>query len=119
MVEKVKVSRKVANFLEKCKNSGDINWEDAVLHEHIKIFESQHKQEAVEINPNALCMLQYSPFELARILVLGHEIEETPKEKALAYYNSFDYTPLGEATEKMVIRKFLKLAEIKFEGINE
>lgn len=58
-------------------------------------------------------------WKMVQILVNGYEVERTPQEKALAYYKSFDNTPLGEASEKKVIRKFLQLAEIKFEGINE
>ncbi|MCS5499829.1 hypothetical protein NY607_01760 [Lysinibacillus sp. A4] len=128
MAEKVKVSREVANFFEKCKNSGDVNWEDAVLHEHIKIFESHHKKEAVVINPDALCMLQYSPFELARILVLDYEIEETPEEKIAANYldkkRKCEESPEPFDVEWEIgfmagIRYVLDNLNIKIKGINE
>ncbi|MEK5334412.1 hypothetical protein [Lysinibacillus sp. FSL W8-0992] len=127
MTGKVKVSREVANFFEKCKNSGDINWEDAVLHEHIKIFESHHTKEAVEINPDALCMLQYSPFELARILVLGYEIEQTPEEKILAtYQRQQTQCDINDICDKRARTAYanaivytLDTLGIKIKGINE
>ena len=112
--EKVKVSREVANFLQKCENSGDMNWEDAVLHEHIKIFENHHGNEVIEINPDAQCMLQYSPFELARILVLGYEIEQSPEELIYEYYQASTWVQ-----EKDAVLFVLETLDIKIKGVND
>ena len=116
MGEKVKVSREAAEGLRRlfaCSKENYSNDEILRLHYQAKYRGERWRGDWWEyINELSLS-------EMAQALYVGYEVEETPEEKALAYYNSFDNTPLGETTEKMAIRKFLNIAEIKFKGIND
>ena len=113
MGEKVKVSRFLAETLNILKNA---NFSDYGIIHHTAEGGEPYCSQHFEILRD-FCGTDYD--QLIEILGKGYEIYESPEEKALAYYNSFDTTPIGEATEKMAIRKFLNIAEIKFKGIND
>lgn len=50
--------------------------------------------------------------EMATALYVGYELEPSPEEKALDYYNHL------QNGHKHIIRMFLKIAEIDFEGLD-
>lgn len=77
-MEKIKVSKEVAAFLERAKSNGEFYWEDALL-EQIAILKNA-PIETSEIKDEAKCMLQYSTFEVAQMLVNGWEVEKTFNE---------------------------------------
>jgi len=50
--------------------------------------------------------------EMATALYVGYELELSPKEKALDYYNKLYYH------HQLAVRNFLKIAEIDFEWLD-
>lgn len=125
MAEKVKVSREVAEFIKSYEeNVASCNgWEDHLLMEHSREFFGSFEGAKDE----ALCMKDIPPIELAKILINGYEIKQTPEEKLLATYerqrawqetnDPFDrraHTAYGNA-----IVYTLDTLGIKIEGINK
>ena len=112
MSGKVKVSRDVANFIESCKSNGTFYWEDELLYGHASFMNGSD----VAVREDAKCLNKYSTFELAQILVLGYEVEETPEEKLLNFYNR----KLGE-NDCMCdgIYETLQCLGIQIKGINK
>ena len=122
MAEKAKVSREVAEFLKSCENSGVMYWEDDLLVEHTASFVGNH----VAIKDEARCLCKYSPIELAKILINGYEIEQTPEEKLVERFqyceqrwgwHQDDETEMRATAN--AIKETLNTLGIKIKGINE
>ena len=75
------VSREVADFLAQSDN-GVANWEDDLLSQHAQAYGNGFEN----IKDEAKCMSEYSPLELARLLINGYEVELTPEEYVLDMY---------------------------------
>ena len=105
MVEKIKVSREVADAIDWVKNNA--NFENAMF---IQSNESWAGDSLVVLN-------DLKVEELARLLIIGYEIEETPEEKALVYYEELGKRNLEGIRRH--IANVLTIAEIKIKGIND
>ena len=119
MSEKVKVSREVANFIESCKSNGTFYWEDELLYGHASFMNGSD----VAVREDAKCLNKYSTFELAQILVLGYEVEETPEEKIKEKYELFtDTTSFNKGFVdgySLGVKNVLKILGIEIKGINK
>lgn len=87
MTEKVKVSREVAEAIEKALNyfllaDGGEDPEEALIVQHAFELHGEVKQKML-----ADVLFELGTFELAEILVNGYEVELTPEEKVLEYFN--------------------------------
>ena len=126
-MEKVKVSKEVADFIESCKTYGDVNWENALL-EQRAMFANAHND---DIKDNAKCMLQYSTWEVAQMLVNGYEVEKTQEEQLQAIYaeekRAFDIALSEKDTECQFVHhnfirgmiRTLNVLGVEIEGINK
>ena len=126
-MEKVKVSKEVAEFMESFKTLGDVNWENALLEQHTEVI----RDTDATIKEGAKCMLQYSTFEVAQMLVNGYEVEKSPEEQLSAIYNDekaklyvmqIMHDPAKYANHKSFMRGVettLEALGIKIEGINK
>lgn len=84
MAEKVKVSREVAEFIESYEenNGGIPGWEDYLIRDHTESF----ARNFAGVNEEAMCMKDITPMQLAKMLINGYEIEESPEEVLLERY---------------------------------
>lgn len=119
----IEVSREVADFIE-LNNNGAVYWEDDLLAQHSNAYINGYEGTSEE----AQCMKQYSPMDLAKILINGWYIEQTPEEKALDYFKavheqrnhrieSGEYR--GDGDSLMVVRDMLKLLGYDIPGITD
>ena len=124
MGEKVKVSREVANFIERYETNVDRTpgWKDHLIFEHSRAWVGNFD----DVTEDALCMSEISPLELAEILVVGYEIEETPEDRILETYNSCIRPNINFPPQKNHVQGFasgiefvLKELGIKIKGIND
>lgn len=83
-MEKIKVSREVAEFIEGYKDNvaGYLGWEDDLIIEHSRTWANSFEG----AKESAMCMKDISPLELSKILIYGYEVEKTPEEMVLALY---------------------------------
>lgn len=78
MTEKQKVSREVAEAIEFLKKEFDYNFE---------AFMKVSLNDGWHINKNCISLNKISVEDLAKILINGYEVELTPEEKVLEYFN--------------------------------
>ena len=122
-MEKVKVSKEVAEFMESFKTLGDVNWENALLEQHTEVI----RDTDATIKEGAKCMLQYSTFEVAQMLVNGWEVEKSPEDKILEtfqrQYTQCDADDICDKRSRVAyangIVYTLDTLGIKIEGINK
>lgn len=78
-MNKVKVSREVAEAIERLRKNGHDN--NSFIEGHVKY--------GYELDENK-CLNELDTETLARALLIGYEVEETPEEEILEVYN-FEY----------------------------
>lgn len=100
MSGKVKVSRKVAEALRTVLPNGN---NSSCIEEHVKGWVYEPK-----LPLNAL-----STEEFARCCLVGYEVEQTPEENLLDYFN------ITSGYDKDLIRTVLLLLNIEIKGINK
>lgn len=111
MTEKIKVSKDVAEAIEYYDVAADSDWQNKLL------FEVFHSLSGHTSNIPAIVLgSKYTPYELAEILVKGHEIEKSPDEKVHELY--WSYIAGGQQSEAAAIRVAFTLYDIKIEGVN-
>lgn len=81
-MEKFKVSRAVATFIEDYEKSYMYEgWDDKMLSEHAYQYCSgSYLDESLK---------DVTPLQLSKILIYGYEVEKTPEEKLLDRYNYY------------------------------
>lgn len=119
MTEKVKVSREVAEAIEKALNyfllaDGGEDPEEALIVQHAIELYGEVKQKML-----ADVLFELGTFELAEILVNGYEVEQTPEEKVEEYYkkllNSDDTQCKNMA---LAVSHSLSLLKKRIKGVN-
>lgn len=80
-MEKVKVSREVATFIEDYEKSYMYEgWDNKMLSEHAyQHCSGSYLDESLK---------HISPLQLSKILIYGYEVEKTPEEKLFDNYNN-------------------------------
>lgn len=113
MVEKVKVSREVAEAIEYLLNHKDYGYtKEKLLTTHAGMEKYSKRSWVEEARPlNELDLLV-----LAEILVNGYEVETTPEEKVQELY--WSYINGGHQSEGAAIRASFTLYGIQIEGVN-
>jgi len=107
--EKLKVDTKTKRALDAVTKFFNNDFDKILfLHEEAKMKGSTKKWEG----KNWSHLNYLSIPQMAQALYVGYEVEKTPKEKALGYYN---FLPIEN---KEVIKTFLEILEYKLEGIN-
>lgn len=110
MTEKVKVSREVAEAIEFLKKEFDYNFE---------AFMKVSLNDGWHINKNCTALNKISVEDLAKILINGYEVEQTPEEKVEEYYkkllNSDDTQCKNMA---LAVSHSLSLLKKRIKGVN-
>ncbi|MEK5070822.1 hypothetical protein [Sporosarcina sp. FSL K6-1508] len=116
-IEKVKVSREVADFVKAYENNvASCNgWEDDFIYQHSQSWIEGFEKSKEE----SLCMKNISPFELSCILVKGYEVEQTPEENLLDYYNAPEANVIRYEEKTRIVEITLEILGIKIKGVNE
>lgn len=100
-MEKVKVSREVAEAIERLRKNGHDN--NSFIEGHVKY--------GYELDENK-CLNELDTETLARALLIGYEVEETPQERLKEYYDK------TSVVERIVIAETLEILNIKVKGVN-
>lgn len=117
MTEKVKVSKEVAEAIEMLKDA------KRPLYEMVK----RHLNENYIWNLEFKCLDNLSNDDFIRALYVGCEVEQTPQEKLVGYYNhqkqvKEDYMDMlvkGQAVARVeAVDYVLETLNIKVEGVN-
>lgn len=121
-MEKVKVSREVADFIESYENNagGLAGWEESLLVQHCEAWATGFN----DVRPEVKVMENLSPLQLSKILVYGYEAEKTKEERVLSLYQVLQ----EEIEEKNLpfdkgaaagVRLTLKKLGIEIEGVTD
>lgn len=112
-MEKVKVSREVANAIEYLlKSASYMDDKGRILSSHSSSnFNWRYDTPANGLNG-------VSVMKLAEILVNGYEVEETPEEKLVREYQEGLQIGAGHRTHANAIKFTLDTLGIEIEGIN-
>lgn len=105
--------------MEKLKVNKDLEWalrdllsrnRDSYPYDYILKIQATNKEWMGDWYP----LRKLSVSEMAKAIYVGYELELTPEEKVIEYYNG-----LHEMCEKEIIRETLDLLELKIKGINK
>lgn len=110
-MNKVKVSREVAEAIERLRKNGHDN--NSFIEGHVKY--------GYELDENK-CLNELDTETLARALLIGYEVEETPEEEILEVYNFKYGAGWGAgytAGVRYGIKKTLDVYGIKIKGVND
>ena len=85
-MNKVEITKEQAAFIEAYENNenGVPGWQDNLLIQHADMWHNDVEQ---QIKPEALCMKDLTPFELAIALTVGYEVTKTPEELIQGWYD--------------------------------
>lgn len=97
MSGKVLVSKEVAEFLES-NNDGNPYWEDSLLEQHTLAYINGFKG----VKEEAECMKKFTPMVLAKILINGYEVEETPEDLILKEYNRLKNLRIDDSSDGVI-----------------
>lgn len=127
MSEKVKVSREVADALEKLINNALV-----IFHGEQKTIENAITELIIRnslgstYHGECSVLNNLSTYEFSKILIVGYEVEQTPEEKLLSWYqeqnNIWGFHLDGEVEARVTVQaieKTLDILGIKIKGINE
>lgn len=120
MTEKVKVSKEVAEAIEKALNyfllaDGGEDPEEALIVQHAIELYGEVKQKML-----ADVLFELRTFELAEILVNGYEVEQTQEEKIKKlFYGYAGENEFHESDAQKAILELLEILEKKVEGVNK
>lgn len=125
MSQPIKITQEVLDVI-KSSDNGDVYWEDRLVFHHAQEFFEGFKN----VSPEAMCLKDFSPLELAQILLGNYEIKQTKEEhwtqeyfsaksKAEAY--ALEYNQDGESFNRGVYITIAEMARdfnIKLKGVN-
>lgn len=80
-MKRIMVSREVADFLD-LNDDGTGYWKDVLLEQHTLAYSKGFE----EVKDEAMCMVNYTPMEVAELLIKGYETELTPEETLKKMY---------------------------------
>lgn len=115
-MEKIKVSREVADFIEDYENSlvSLEGWEDGLIIEHSRVWAESFEGAKEE----AMCMKDVTPLQLSKILIYGYEVEQTPEERLANAYSIKGISDYNRGF-RTAIKYTLDTLGLKIEGIND
>lgn len=113
MAEKVKVSREVAEALDKLLQQ---NTKNDVMKFYFAVLDVNIER---LVAPESFALRSLEPMQLATMLLNGYEIEETPEERFIDWYKGFCPAIPGDAICMNVIHEMIDILGIKIKGFNE
>lgn len=113
-MEKVKLPKEVADALKHARV--DLKWEDGNI--LAKCVRGDWDLESMQILNN-FCKKDDNKLTIAKALVIGYEVEQTPEDKVRNYYDECSRSAdEGIRNERFGIRNTLNILGIKIEGVN-